>query len=221
MLRATLESTTDGILVTNSRDEVTGYNERFVAMWRLPDGPMESGEHRRLLELTSQRFDDAQQYLARIDDIYESSTEESHDLLELADGSFFERFSRIQFVAGENVGRVWSYRDITERRRAEDALEKQAEWSRVTLASIGDGVITTDAAGRVSFLNGVAEKLTGWTLVDATGRPLPEVFCIVNEFTRPAGGEPRSACLAPGNGRRTGEPHDSHRPGRQRTSRRR
>jgi PAS domain S-box-containing protein len=70
------------------------------------------------------------------------------------------------------------------RQRAEEALAQQSEWLRITLSSIGDAVISTDAEGRVTFLNGVAENLTGWSQADALGRPLPEVFRIVNEATR-------------------------------------
>jgi PAS domain S-box-containing protein len=70
------------------------------------------------------------------------------------------------------------------RQQAEEALRKQSEWLRITLASIGDGVISTDTEGRVTFMNGVAEKLTGWPQAEAIGRPLPEVFHIVNERTR-------------------------------------
>ena len=184
MMRATLESTTDGILVTDGDGEVTGFNEKFVEMWRVPREVMDSKEHRHLLEVTSRQFEDPRHFLARIDDIYASSPPESYDLLELTDGRVFERYSRIQFVDERNVGRVWSFRDITERRRAEDALRKQAEWLRVTLSSIGDAVITTDAEGRVTFLNGVAEALTGWTRDEATGRPMVEVFRIINEHTR-------------------------------------
>ena len=70
------------------------------------------------------------------------------------------------------------------RQRAEEALQKQSEWLRITLSSIGDAVISTDAEGRVTFLNGVAETLTGWSQAEAVGRPLPDVFQIVNEATR-------------------------------------
>jgi len=70
------------------------------------------------------------------------------------------------------------------RRHAEEALRKQSEWLRVTLASIGDAVISTDAEGRVTLMNGTAESLTGWTQADAAGRSLPEIFYIVNEETR-------------------------------------
>jgi PAS domain S-box-containing protein len=184
MMRATLESTTDGILVTDGSGMVTGFNEKFVEMWRVPRAVMDSKDHRQLLELRSRQFEDPQRFLARLDAIHISSPPESFDLLELVDGRVFERFSRIQFVDGQNVGRVWSFRDITERRHAEDALRKQAEWLRVTLSSIGDAVITTDAEGAVMFLNGVAEVLTGWTRDEAAGRPMEEVFSIINEQTR-------------------------------------
>ena len=70
------------------------------------------------------------------------------------------------------------------RRRAEEALRKQSDWLRVTLSSIGDAVITTDVEGRVTFMNRVAESLTGWTQDEAMGRPLPDIFQILNEETR-------------------------------------
>ena len=67
---------------------------------------------------------------------------------------------------------------------SKEALHFQPEWCRVTLASIGDAVITTDTEGRVTFLNPVAESLTGWTLEEAAGQPLDSVFRIINEETR-------------------------------------
>jgi PAS domain S-box-containing protein len=184
MMRATLESTTDGILVTDDQGMVTNFNEQFLTMWQVPREIMDSREHRQLLEVTRRRFKDPAAFLARIDDIYTSSPPESYDLLELADGKVFERFSRIQFVDGRNMGRVWSFRDITEHRRAQDALRKQSDLLRVTLSSIGDAVVTTDTEGRVLSLNSVAEDLTGWTEQEAQGRPLVKVFQIVDEQSR-------------------------------------
>src|SRR5262245_11123453 len=73
------------------------------------------------------------------------------------------------------------------------------EWWRVTLASIGDAVIATDAQGRVAFLNSVAESLTGWKQAEATGRPLHEVFVIVNEATRAKAENPVDRVLRTGN----------------------
>ncbi len=77
-------------------------------------------------------------------------------------------------------------RDITERKQAEQQLHNEREKLFVTLRSIGDGVITTDTDGRVTFINSVAEQLTGWNQGEATGQSLSEVFNIINEKT----GEP-------------------------------
>jgi PAS domain S-box-containing protein len=126
MMRATLESTTDSIVVTDEAGKVTDFNEKYLKMWRLTREIMSSPVHSQLLEIISQEFDDARQFLARIEEIYASSPPESLDLLELADGRVIERFSRIQYVDGRNVGRVWSFRDITEHRRTEEALRDES-----------------------------------------------------------------------------------------------
>src|SRR5215475_6418088 len=74
--------------------------------------------------------------------------------------------------------------DVNARKRAEEALRQQREWLHVTLSSIGDAVIDTDTKGAVTFLNPIAEYLTRWKQERAQGRPLREVFNIVNEQTR-------------------------------------
>ena len=74
--------------------------------------------------------------------------------------------------------------DISSRKETENALVAEKEQLAVTLRSIGDGVITTDTAGNIVLVNSVAEILTGWSQAEAHGRPLTEVFTIVNEKTR-------------------------------------
>ena len=85
---------------------------------------------------------------------------------------------------GEIGGVIVFSEVITDRKRAQEALRQQQEWLRVTLASIGDAVITTDTEGRVTFLNPVAETLTGWDQEQAQGQPLEAVFPILHEQTR-------------------------------------
>lgn len=75
-------------------------------------------------------------------------------------------------------------REIGERKQAEEALRDQREWLRVTLSSIGDAVMTTDTQGRITFLNPVAQSLTGRQLEEAAGQPADTVFRIINERTR-------------------------------------
>jgi diguanylate cyclase (GGDEF)-like protein/PAS domain S-box-containing protein len=93
------------------------------------------------------------------------------------------------------VGANW---DVTESRRLTAELAAQHELLRVTLKSIGDAVITTDAQGRIDWMNPVAERMTGWPTADARGRPLSQVFHIVNEETRAVTENPVATCLAQG-----------------------
>ncbi len=87
---------------------------------------------------------------------------------------------------------------VLQRQRAEEALRQQSEWLRVTLGSIGDAVITTDTAGRVTSLNAVAESLTGWPQAEAKGQPLESVFRIVNEQSRATVENPATKVLREG-----------------------
>jgi PAS domain-containing protein len=92
--------------------------------------------------------------------------------------------SPIRDEAGAIIGVAKSARDITEQKRLARELAAQQEWFRVTLGSIGDAVIASDPDGRVTYMNGAAETLTGWPAQEALGHPLGEVFEIVNEKTR-------------------------------------
>ncbi len=99
---------------------------------------------------------------------------------------------------GAILGLIGVSRDITERKRAEEALFEEKERAQVTLHSIGDAVITTDGHAVVDYLNPVAEALTGWTTAEAQGRPLSEVFYIINEHTREPAPDPVARCLREG-----------------------
>jgi PAS domain S-box-containing protein len=123
MMRATLESTTDAIVVTDGRAKITGYNQKYVEMLKASREIVEGGNVRQLREMFSRQFRDPQQFLSRIKDIYASSAPESFDVLEFADGRVFERYSKLQLIDSRTMGRVWSFRDVTERTRAEEKLE--------------------------------------------------------------------------------------------------
>lgn len=89
-------------------------------------------------------------------------------------------------------------KENAQRRSAEEALFQAKERAEVTLYSIGDAVITTDAQGVVDYLNPVAEKLTGWTLAEASGKPLLDIFPIFNETTHEPVENPVARCLREG-----------------------
>lgn len=106
--------------------------------------------------------------------------------------------SPIRNAEGKIVGASKIARDITEKRKIQEQLRQKEEQYRVTLASIGDAVIATDNQGHITFMNQVAEELTGWSKEDASGLPLEKVFQIVNEFTRAVVEDPAAKVLRKG-----------------------
>ncbi len=123
MMSATLESTTDGILVTDSEGSVITWNRKFTAMWRIPAEMTGNGRHPELLTLTEKQFAIPEKFRERINLIYATEPADTFDVLETLDGRVIERYSSIQKIDGKSVGRVWSFRDISERKRAE--LERE------------------------------------------------------------------------------------------------
>ncbi len=186
--RATLEATTNGILVTDEGGRVTDFNANYLRMWRLTREDLSPMDHRRLLEQISCQFADPQPFLDRIDEIYALAPPESFDVLELADGRIFERYSSVQFTADRDVGRVWSFGDITERRRAEEALRDETRVlellnrtgatlsSQLDLQALVQAV--TDAATELSgaqfgafFYNTTGEAGDAFVLSSLSGAP--------------------------------------------------
>ena len=88
--------------------------------------------------------------------------------------------------------------DLSERRRAEEALREEKERAQVTLGSIGDGVLRTDESGRIDYLNPAAEEITGWSLAEALGEPLLEVFHVVDPVNREPITDTVARCLKEG-----------------------
>ena len=121
-MRATLEATTDGILVSDAAHPITMFNRRFVEMWRVPESMLHNRDREALLRFTADQLVDGDGYIRRIAQLHSQSPPDSYDILALRDGRVFERFSSIHYVDGEKTGRVWSFRDISERLNAERAL---------------------------------------------------------------------------------------------------
>jgi signal transduction histidine kinase/ActR/RegA family two-component response regulator len=124
VLKATLEATADGVLVVDHDRHITGYNQRFVTMWRVPQAVMDSGDDARLMAHVLDQVADPAAFLDQIEDISRHQDRISFDTLDFKDGRRFERYSLPQRVDGVIIGRVLSFRDVTA--RAQDEKRRRA-----------------------------------------------------------------------------------------------
>ncbi len=119
LLTAALESTAAGILVLDGNGHIKGYNKEFASMWRIPNSILESQDDDQTLSFVVDQLEDLEASLAQRQELQSSPTFESSDIVSLRDGRVFECYSKPQSIDNHIVGRVWSFRDATERIQAD------------------------------------------------------------------------------------------------------
>ncbi|MCE3043994.1 EAL domain-containing protein [Legionella sp. 16cNR16C] len=132
LLRATIESSADGILVVNLDKKIIDYNTKFVAMWEIPESIMDLGNQTLMLEYMVEQLQDAGELLSQIDHLSDNINEISQIVVKFKTGRILECRSQPHRINYETVGRVWSFRDITDQALLEQKLEYQATHDPLT-----------------------------------------------------------------------------------------
>ncbi len=171
-LRATLESTADGILVTDFDGAIRSYNQRFAELWALPQELMTERDDAAIYAWMAKNVADAEQYAARLAAISDMPLLETNDILRLRSGLILERVTLPQYARGRPIGRVSSYRDIT-RQLANDAQLKLA--STVFEASL-DAIFVTDADFNLIAANPGCARLSEYTHEELIGKPATDLL---------------------------------------------
>lgn len=166
LLEATLESTGDGILVVNRSRHVVTFNKQFSEMWQLPEDLLGAGDDDVLLSFVCDQLEEPEAFLEIVRDLYAHPERQSWDILRFKDGKMFERLSLPQRLEGEIVGRVWSFRDITQQRQIIDQLNKLS----LAVEQSPNTVIITDPAGNIEYVNSMFARVTGYTPEEALGK---------------------------------------------------
>jgi len=153
LLNATLESTADGILVVDIQGRVTSFNSKFTEIWHLSPGLLAPGSDEALLQEITRQTLHPESFLAKIRECHSQPAVESFDVIELKDGRTFERFSKPQRLEQECVGRVWSFRDITERKTIERQIAESRNFLDRIINSISDPIFVKDRQHRSVLVN--------------------------------------------------------------------
>ena len=136
LLNAALESTADGIIVIDLEGAITSANRNFSEMWNLQENLIETRDSGLVTDCIVEQVKDARSFRVYLDDLMQHPERESYDMLELRDGRIFERYTKPQKIGNVVVGRLWSYRDITDRRTAEENLVASLREKEILLREI-------------------------------------------------------------------------------------
>ena len=165
-LRAVLESTEDGILAVDREGRVVARNDKFNAMWRIPDPLARTSDDGPLLSYVTAQTKDPAAFLSGVRDLYRDLEVKVQDMVDLADGRVFLRYSEPQRLNGKCVGRVWGFRDVTERQKADQHLRSLSAAVEQSPVSI----VITDLTGRIEYVNPKFSDVSGYKYEEVLGK---------------------------------------------------
>ena len=168
LLSATLDSTGDGILVVSNEGSIVNYNERFKEMWRVPDEILVLGRGRDIVEHVATQVEDEEEFQRQISEVIRRQESDGYAIVNFKDGRVFERYHQPHRLNGDVVGRVWSFRDITDRKQSEETIRHLAYHDALT-----------DLPNRALF----ADRLTiALAQARRTGQGLAVMFLDIDRF---------------------------------------
>lgn len=163
LLKAVFESTADGLLIVGSDGKVIDYNTRFAKLWKIPKEILDTHDDTQLLGFILGQLIFPEKFISKVQELYKDTEAVSTDTIEFLDGRYFERYSRPLKVGTVTMGRVWSFRDVTEYKKSQEFF------STITQLS-PDIVSLIDESGKLIFNSPAAERIHGYAPEELIGR---------------------------------------------------
>ena len=175
LLQSTLDSTADGILVIGQGGRVLTWNQRFIDMWGIPAELMDQGEDHDLIGQLVEQLIDPAEFRRSLETLREHPEVESVHNLEFKDGRRLEQYSIGRYLDNQPL-RVWSFRDVTARLAAEQALRASENRYRMLFEQNAAGVCLATISGRIINCNATFAEMVGYGVDELAGRDLRDVF---------------------------------------------
>lgn len=154
LLEAQSETSIDGILVVDDKSKTILFNKRFGQMWDIPQQILDTRDDEKMLQYVLGQLKAPDRFLEKVRYLYTRKSEKSRDEIMFKDGRVFDRYSSpLLHSAGRYYGRVWYFRDVTDRRRAEDALRESQELFNAFMDQLPATAFIKDDKSRVRYAN--------------------------------------------------------------------
>jgi two-component system sensor histidine kinase/response regulator len=174
LLRAQQEALIDGILVADEHHNIVDYNQKFCDIWRLPQ-TLPTQNSRQIAEMVADQLEDSEAFLARIETLYQNLDEVLHDELSLKDGRTIERHTKaVKSSTGEYYGRITFFRDISDRRRTETALQQSEQHFRNIVENANDILFVNTPEGIFSYVSPNVTNVMGYLPEEMIGKPFSQ-----------------------------------------------
>jgi PAS domain S-box-containing protein len=167
-LRGTLDATNDGILAIDNTGKVITTNNRFTELWRIPQELIDRKDDQALLENVLDQLTNPQEFISKVNELYKSDRTD-FDTLQFKDNRVFERYTTPLMLDQNVVGRVWSFRDITESKKAEEKIKASEDQYRTMVEQASDGIFIANSDGRFIMANTSACIISGYTEAELHG----------------------------------------------------
>ncbi len=188
LLAATLESIDNGILVVDIQGKIISYNQLFLEMWRIPKSVINSKNDEYVLEHVLEQLKDPDEFLETVQYLYNHPSYESNDVIMFNDGRVFERYSKPQKIEIDITGRVWCFRDVTEKKQLEEQLQIRQKMD--SLGTLAGGIahdfnnLLTGIIGGVELLKSGNDNFTEHQkgFLDITDRSCTRAANLIRQF---------------------------------------
>jgi len=177
LLEAQSETSIDGILVVDGEGKSISFNNNFGRMWNIPQQILDTRDDEKMLQYVVSQLKNPEQFLEKVRYLYAHKNEKSRDEIQFKDGRVFDRYSSPLLDSNDKYyGRVWYFRDITEHKRADEALRESEEKFRTFMETVSDLMHIIDKDGNLTYVNDAMARTLGYSKDEMIGVHLTEVL---------------------------------------------